>query len=87
MTWNGKLGFDSAPSDPIVISLPDLQDAAMYEQEGEDPLGGQGIMGIQHYERGLMWAETYQSGHMEPLYQPRVSYRHIQWLLGHTEAL
>lgn len=24
----------------------------------------QGQMGIQHYERGLMWAETYKSGHM-----------------------
>jgi carboxypeptidase D len=24
----------------------------------------QGQMGIQHYERGLMWAETFQSGHM-----------------------
>jgi carboxypeptidase D len=23
----------------------------------------QGNMGIQHYERGLMWAETYMSGH------------------------
>lgn len=27
MTWNGKLGFESAPSEPIVIGSPDLQDA------------------------------------------------------------
>jgi len=24
----------------------------------------QSLRGIQHYERGLMWAETFQSGHM-----------------------
>jgi carboxypeptidase D len=28
----------------------------------------QGQMGIQHYERGLMWAETYRSGHMVSLF-------------------
>lgn len=43
--------------------------------------------GIQHYERGLMWAETYQSGHMEPQFQPRVSYRHLQWVLGRIDVL
>lgn len=47
----------------------------------------QGIMGVQHYERGLMWAETKQAGHMEPQYQPRVSYQHVKWLLGRTETI
>jgi carboxypeptidase D len=47
----------------------------------------QGQMGIQHYERGLMWAETYKSGHMGPEYQPLVSYRHLEWLLGYRETL
>ena len=83
MTWNGKLGFETEPATPINIELPDLQ---------WDPIlggatGGQGDMGIQHYERGLMWAETYQSGHMQPQYQPRVSYRHLQWLLGRIDKL
>ena len=68
MTWNGNLGFQSAPSTPI--SIPD-----------------QGVMGIQHYERGLMWAETYKSGHMQPEYQAQAAYRHIQWLLGHIDTL
>jgi carboxypeptidase D len=44
-------------------------------------------MGIQHYERGLMWAETYQCGHMEPQFQPRSSYRHLQWVLGRIDQL
>lgn len=46
-----------------------------------------GQMGVQHYERGLMWAETYMSGHMQPEFQPAVSYRHLEWLLGKRESL
>ena len=87
MTWNGQLGFKDYPTTPISIDLPDLQEASAFLQSGMEPIGGQGIMGIQHYERGLLWAETFQCGHMEPQYQPRASYRHLQWLLGHTERL
>jgi carboxypeptidase D len=47
----------------------------------------QGQMGIQHYERGLMWAETYESGHMGPEYQPLVSLRHLLWLQGKIDTL
>ena len=88
MTWHGKLGFQSEPTTPIVITLPDLQYGPTFDTNGfgriEDP---QGTMGIQHYERGLMWAETYLSGHMQPQSQPRSSYRHLQWVLGHIETL
>ncbi|GES66077.1 serine-type carboxypeptidase F [Aspergillus terreus] len=88
MTWNGQLGFQSAPSTPIDITLPDLQYKEVFEQNGQPGWDlGQGVMGIQHYERGLMWAETFQSGHMQPQYQPRVAYRHLQWLLGRIETL
>ena len=89
MTWNGQLGFQSAPATPIDIKMPDLQWNEMFEaQEGYGGLDGpQGVMGVQHYERGLMWAETYQSGHKQPQDQGRVSYRHLQWLLGHVETL
>lgn len=89
MTWNGKLGFQTEPATPIVITLPDLMYAQTFVDNGydlgfEDP---QGTMGIQHYERGLMWAETFLSGHMQPQFQPRSSYRHLQWLLGHIDEL
>jgi len=89
MTWGGQLGFQSAPEKPIVITLPDLQYAQAFAENGygpgyEDP---QGTMGVQHFERGLMWAETFLSGHMQPQFQPRSSYRHLQWLLGHIEEL
>ncbi|MBE7180467.1 MAG: hypothetical protein INR71_04510 [Terriglobus roseus] len=95
MTWNGDFGFQKKPTTPIDIKLPDLQYAAVFQDsglvdengDGFDGPGGQGIMGIQHYERGLMWAETYQSGHMQPQFQPRSTYRHLQWVLGRIDKL
>jgi len=88
MTWNGKLGFQTQPCTPIIITEPDLMYEAVFDANGYNGLDDpQGTMGIQHYERGLMWAETYQSGHMQPAYQPRSSYRHIQWVLGRIDAL
>jgi carboxypeptidase D len=89
MTWNGHLGFQEAPSMPIDITLPDLQYQALFDANGLNGTDGpgQGVMGVQHYERGLMFVETYQSGHMQPEFQPRSSYRHLQWLLGHIETI
>ncbi|QSZ32269.1 hypothetical protein DSL72_001843 [Monilinia vaccinii-corymbosi] len=88
MTWGGQLGFQEQPSTPIVITLPDLQYSHLYIEQGfgaiDEP---QGTMGVQHFERGLMWAETYLSGHMQPQFQPRSSYRHLQWLLGRIDEL
>lgn len=88
MTWNGALGFQSRPNQTIDITLPDLVYQNLFiEQYGSDLDNPQGIMGIQHYERGLMWAETYLSGHMQPQFQPRSAYRHLQWVLGRIEQL
>ncbi|OQE20012.1 hypothetical protein PENSTE_c014G04437 [Penicillium steckii] len=88
MTWNGNLGFQEKPETPINIEIPDLMYKNVFEENGAQDLDGpQGIMGIQHFERGLMWAETYMSGHMQPQYQPRVAYRHLEWVLNRTESL
>ena len=48
---------------------------------------GLGRAGTQHFERGLLWGETYNSGHMGPEYQPAVALRHLQWMLGKIEEL
>jgi carboxypeptidase D len=88
MTWNGVLGFQSAPAERILIKIPDTQYAEVFDSSGFDGLDDyQGVMGVQHYERGLMWAETFLSGHMQPQFQPRSSYRHLQWLLGRIDTL
>ena len=88
MTWGGKLGFQEQPSTPIVIETPDLVYETTFSANGEAGVDGpQGVMGVQHYERGLMWGETYLSGHMQPEFQPRVTYRHLEWVLGRVDAL
>lgn len=88
MTWNGHLGFQERPSTPINITIPDLVYANTFDENGLNGTDGpQGIMGVQHFERGLMWAESYQTGHMQPGFQPRLTYRHMEWLLGHTDTI
>lgn len=89
MTWNGAMGFQSAPSEDIIISLPDLEYESTFAASGFDAWvdSFQGTMGKQHYERGLMFAETSLSGHMEPQFQPRSAYRHLEWVLGRIEKL
>ena len=89
MTWNGQLGFQSEPSTPTVVTLPDLQYQQAFVDNGyplgfENPLG---TMGVHHFEMGLMWVETYLSGHMQPQFQPRSSYLHLQWVLGRIDDL
>ena len=82
------MGFQSAPHKNINIKLPDLEYAATFKASGFPPLDAhQGIMGKQHYERGLMFCETYLSGHMEPQFQPRSTYRHLQWVLGRIDEI
>ncbi|KAI1834031.1 hypothetical protein DTO006G1_7718 [Penicillium roqueforti] len=89
MTWNGELGFQTRPTTPITIDTSDLQYAPVFT--AQDDYGGldgpQGLMGVQHYERGLMFAETFQAGHRQSQDQGRMSYRHVQWLLGDVERL
>ena len=88
MTWGGKLGFQQAPATPINIQLEDLEYESVFDANGLDGVDNpEGIMGVQHYERGLMWAESYQTGHMQPQFQPRLAYRHLQWVLGRINAL
>lgn len=88
MTWHGKLGFQERPSAPIVITTPDLQYQDVFKANGAQGLDGpQGTMGVQHFERGLMWAQTFLSGHEVPEFQPRVALQHLRWLLGRVETL
>jgi carboxypeptidase D len=88
MTWNGEFGFQSAPNTSINIVLPDLMYGSLFEEQVFGNIDNpQGIMGIQHYERGLMWVETCLNGYMLPQFQPRNSYRHLQWVLGRIEML
>ena len=79
MTWNGKLGFQSAPTKDLIVPIPIWYPPLDYEP--------QGIMGKEHFERGLQWVEVYQAGHMLPQYQPAAAWRHLEWLLGRIDSL
>ena len=88
MTWNGQLGFQSRPKDEMVVNIPDLIYRKWFNagpEAGRD--GPQGVVGLKHYERGLMWTQTYLGSHVQPESQPRASYRHLMWLLGRIDDL
>lgn len=70
------------------VDLQDLEYKAVFDasrQKGRDD--PQGTVGVYHYERGLMWAQTFLGTHTQPESQPRASYRHLQWLLGRIDTL
>jgi carboxypeptidase D len=88
MTWNGALGFQMAPREEMVVDISDLLYTNPFNnspQRGRD--GPQGVVGLKHYERGLMWTQTYLGTHVQPESQPRAAYRHLQWLLGRIDEL
>jgi carboxypeptidase D len=88
MTWNGALGFQSAPSTSFIVDEPDIQWSSVFENSGMEGMNGpQGAIGIQHYERGLMWVQTFMAGHMQPEFQPRAGYKHLEWVLGRIDKL
>lgn len=80
------MGFQ--PATPIQITTPDLAWEGVFAANGYVGVDGlQGVMGVQHLERGLMWAQSFLSGHVQPEFQPRVTYRHSQWLQGVVDIL
>ena len=88
MTWNGHLGFQKKPTDLMVVDIPDLEYKSVFNagpEKGRD--GPQGVVGTKHFERGLMWTQTYLGTHVQPESQPRASFRHLQWLLGRIDDL
>ena len=89
MTWNGALGFQTQPSTPMVVDLPDLEYGdlfAMGSEKGRDG-PGQGVVGVWHEERGLLWAQTWLGSHTQPESVPRASWRHLSWVLGRIDNL
>jgi carboxypeptidase D len=72
----------------MIVTIPDLEYKAVFDeshQKGRDDPQGQ--VGIYHYERGLMWVQTFAGTHTQPESQPRAAYMHLQWLLGRIDTL
>lgn len=59
-----------------------------FQSKPTTPININGVShGIQHQERGLLWAETYKTGHMGPEYDPDASLRHLEWVRGTINTL
>lgn len=84
MTWGGELGFQEKPSKDLVVTTPALNEA---ETVRDLTYSTPSTQGRYHEERGLMWVETFYAGHMQPQYQGRAAYMHMEWLLGHRDDL
>ncbi|EFX04019.1 serine carboxypeptidase [Grosmannia clavigera kw1407] len=79
MTWGGKLGFQSPPTEPLFVPY--------HDDPVEASMAGSGILGTAHTERGLTYAAVDLSGHMIPQYAPSVAYRQLEFLLGRVSSL
>lgn len=88
MTWGGKLGFQTAPSDPFYVPLygfdPDSQKTDFY---GANLPQGAGVLGTTHHERGLTLVVTELAGHEGPEYSGAGAFRHLEKLLGRVHSL
>jgi carboxypeptidase D len=83
MTFNGKQGFSSPPSEWDDFYVP-------YHNTYDNQLGtiaGAGNMGVYHTERGLTLVTIELSGHMVPQYAPSAAYRQVEFLLGRIPDL
>lgn len=93
MTWNGKMGFQSAPRDPFYVPYygvkigRDELGRPVPKGYGAEVIAGYGVMGTAHYERGLWYVVTQSAGHEGPQYAPTSSFRHLEKLLGRVHSL
>jgi carboxypeptidase D len=96
LTWHGRQGFHVAPSSweefyvPYGRNLAYAIDALTHQSVPEKPLGlvgGAGIMGRTHSERGLTFVEVWNSGHELAQYNPAAAFRLLEFLLGRVERL
>ncbi|MCJ1477188.1 hypothetical protein MMC13_005859 [Lambiella insularis] len=86
MTWNGKQGFQTAPSAPFLVPYhPDS--GSLNPPIGYTNFAGSGILGTTHTERGLTFTTVNTAGHMIAQYAPGAAYRMLEFLLGRIESL
>lgn len=96
MTWNGKQGFQTAPSSeynfyvPYHQSLGDILYEIEYQPFPTTPqydVAGAGLLGTTHTERGLTFVTVTHAGHEIPQYVPGAAYRQLEFLLGRIPSL
>lgn len=81
LKWNGKQGFQKAPSQEFVV--PVINNTA---KNVENWAGGS-VQGSAHTERGFTLATVKTSGHMVPQYAPPAAFRQLEFMLGRVKSL
>ncbi|KAJ4032207.1 hypothetical protein NW761_012765 [Fusarium oxysporum] len=81
LKWNGKQGFQTAPSAEFVV--PVINNT---ESNVENWAGGS-VQGSVHSERGFTLATVKTSGHMVPQYAPPAAFRQLEHMLGRVKSL
>lgn len=81
MTWGGKQGFSTGPSEWNDFYVP------YHSELNLGSLAGAGIFGQWWEERSLTFVQQDLSGHMVPQYAPSAAYRQLEYLLGRIESL
>ncbi|KJK84203.1 hypothetical protein H634G_00566 [Metarhizium anisopliae BRIP 53293] len=84
MTWGGKLGFESRPTDPFYVPRYSTGRGSGY---GTDLPDKTGVVGTSHHERGLIVVVTGLSGHEGPQYAATSAFRQLEKLLGRVHSL
>lgn len=96
MTWNGQQGFSSSPfEDQLFVPYNPTIGPAIDETYSQSSIpsipvgyvGGGGVYGTTHTERGLTFTTVDLAGHEIPQYVPGASYRHLEFLLGRIDSL
>ncbi|KAI1318600.1 alpha/beta-hydrolase [Xylariaceae sp. FL0255] len=91
MTFNGAQGFSKAPSNEFFVPYSSgigrvLNDDSI-PTKSVGIVGGGGVYGVTHTERGLTWVTVDLSGHEIPQYVPGAGYRQLEYLLGRIDSL
>ena len=81
MTWGGKQGFQTIPTDPFYVPYYPVQKYAQRLPAGS------GVLGTTHSERGLTFVATTLAGHEGPKDLPSASFRQLEKLLGRIDSL
>jgi carboxypeptidase D len=94
MTWHGKQGFQQRPKDEFFVPYSSiithlLQESAQqtFPMPYVGLVGGSGLMGTTHTERGLTFVTVNNAGHEIPQYNPGAAYRQLEFLLGRIKSL
>lgn len=94
MTWNGQQGFSAGINDDFFVPYNPSIGFVIEETENQPIpatpvglVGGGGLLGKTHTERGLTFVTVDLAGHEIPQYVPGASYRQLEFLLGRISSL